>query len=132
MTAGSYKDYPSTDAFYVRAVSLSTLTREWQAWLPGLAVWCIMRRDGWSLPRQLIARKDGKSMPADPANVAPPEHPLPRPAAFELTRYRRELERALKRLPADSGARPGLLGQSVKPQTPDGARLPRGCGKPVA
>jgi len=50
-------------------------------------------------------------MPIDSTNVAPPEHPLPRLATFELTRYRRELERALKRLPTDSGARPGLLGQ---------------------
>ena len=49
-------------------------------------------------------------MPADSADVMPPEHPLPRLATFELTRYRRELERALKRLPTDSGARPGLLG----------------------
>ena len=36
---------------------------------------------------------------------------MPRLATFELTRYRRELERALKRLPTDSGARPGLLGR---------------------
>jgi hypothetical protein len=50
-------------------------------------------------------------MPIDSTNVAPPEHPLPRLATFELTRYRRELERALKRLPTDSGARPGLLGR---------------------
>ena len=33
-------------------------------------------------------------MPIDSTNVAPPEHPLPRLATFELTRYRRELERA--------------------------------------
>jgi hypothetical protein len=38
-----------------------------------------------------------------------PEHRLC--GAQQLTRYRRELERALKRLPTDSGARPGLLGQ---------------------
>jgi hypothetical protein len=50
-------------------------------------------------------------MPADPANITPPEHPLPRLATFELTRYRRELERALKRLPADSSARPRILQQ---------------------
>lgn len=50
-------------------------------------------------------------MPADSADVMPPEHPLPRLATFELTRYRRELERALKRLSTDSGARPGVLGQ---------------------
>jgi hypothetical protein len=35
-------------------------------------------------------------MPADPAIVTPPEHALPKLATFELTRYRRELERALK------------------------------------
>jgi hypothetical protein len=50
-------------------------------------------------------------MPADPANVTPPEHALPKLATFELTRYRRELERALKRLPATSEARPRLIGQ---------------------
>jgi hypothetical protein len=50
-------------------------------------------------------------MPADPANVTPPEHALPRLATFELTRYRREFERALKRLPATSEARPRLIGQ---------------------
>jgi len=50
-------------------------------------------------------------MPIDSTNVAPPEHPLPRLATFELTRYRRELERARKRLPTDSGARPALLGR---------------------
>jgi hypothetical protein len=50
-------------------------------------------------------------MATDSANVTPPEHPLPRLATFELTRYRRELERALKRLPTDSSVRPPLLGQ---------------------
>lgn len=50
-------------------------------------------------------------MPADPANVTPPEHALPKLATFELTRYRRELERALKKLPTNSEARPRLTGQ---------------------
>lgn len=50
-------------------------------------------------------------MPADRTDVPPPEHALPRLATFELTRYRRELERALKRLPTDSADRPRLIGQ---------------------
>jgi hypothetical protein len=50
-------------------------------------------------------------MPADRTDVTPPEHALPRLATFELTRYRRELERALKRLPTDSADRPRLIGQ---------------------
>jgi hypothetical protein len=50
-------------------------------------------------------------MPADRTNVTPPEHALPRLATFELTRYRRELERALKKLPTDSGDRPRIIGQ---------------------
>jgi len=36
VTADSYKDYPGTDAVYVRAVLLSTLTREWK---PGYRDW---------------------------------------------------------------------------------------------
>jgi hypothetical protein len=50
-------------------------------------------------------------MPADPAIVTPPEHTLPKLATFELTSYRRELERALKKLPTNSEARPHLIGQ---------------------
>jgi hypothetical protein len=48
-------------------------------------------------------------MPADRTHVTPPEHALPRLATFELTRYQRELERALKGLPLGSADRPPLI-----------------------
>lgn len=95
MKADSYKHSPSTDTVYVRAVPLSTLARDWK---PGY-------------PDTRLSGRNERPMPADPVNVTPPEHALPRLATFELTKYRRELERALKRLPTNSEARPGLIGQ---------------------
>ena len=38
-------------------------------------------------------------VPAGPLTVEPPEHPLHALATYELSRYRRELEHALKALP---------------------------------
>jgi hypothetical protein len=38
-------------------------------------------------------------VPAGPVTVEPPEHPLHALTTFELSRYRRELEHALKTLP---------------------------------
>jgi len=38
-------------------------------------------------------------VPAGPVTVEPPEHPLHALATYELSRYRRELEQALKALP---------------------------------
>lgn len=44
-------------------------------------------------------------MTAEPASVRPPGHPLPALATFELSRYRRDLERALAALPGQAPAR---------------------------
>jgi hypothetical protein len=35
-------------------------------------------------------------VPAAPVTVEPPEHPLPAMTTYELSRYRRQLEQALK------------------------------------
>jgi hypothetical protein len=44
-------------------------------------------------------------MNPDPPAVEPPRHPLPALATFELSRYRRDLEHALRCLPTTAPAR---------------------------
>lgn len=44
-------------------------------------------------------------VPAGPATVEPPEHPLHALATYELSRYRRQLEHALKALPEHAAVR---------------------------
>ena len=39
-------------------------------------------------------------VPAGPVTIEPPEHPLHALTTYELSRYRRELEHALKTLPS--------------------------------
>jgi len=50
-------------------------------------------------------------VPAGPLTVEPPEHPLHALATYELSRYRRELEHALKALPQHAAARELLRGK---------------------
>ena len=50
-------------------------------------------------------------VPAGPVTVEPPEHPLHALATYELSRYRRELERALKTLPEHAAVRELLRGK---------------------
>jgi hypothetical protein len=44
-------------------------------------------------------------MNPDPPAVEPPRHPLPALTTYELSRYRRDLEHALKGLPTTAPAR---------------------------
>ena len=50
-------------------------------------------------------------VPAGPVTVEPPEHPLHALATYELSRYRRELEHALKALPEHAAVRELLRGK---------------------
>ena len=50
-------------------------------------------------------------VPAGPATIEPPEHPLHALATYELSRYRRELEQALKALPEHGAVRELLRGK---------------------
>jgi hypothetical protein len=51
-------------------------------------------------------------MTAEPVTVDPPRHPLPELTTYELSRYRRELEYALKALPGHAPVR-GQLQQRL-------------------
>ena len=44
-------------------------------------------------------------VPAGPLTIEPPDHPLHELATYELSRYRRELEHALKALPQHAAVR---------------------------
>jgi hypothetical protein len=50
-------------------------------------------------------------VPAGPLTIEPPEHPLHELATYELSRYRRELEQALKALPEHGAVRELLRGK---------------------
>lgn len=59
-------------------------------------------------------------VPAGPVTIEPPEHPLHALTTYELSRYRRELEHALKtgpdrRLRSCAPFLVGVLGQAVGP-----------------
>ena len=47
----------------------------------------------------------------EPATVEPPEHPLHALTTYELSRYRRELEHALRALPEHAAVRQLLRGK---------------------
>jgi hypothetical protein len=49
-------------------------------------------------------------VPAGPLIIEPPEHPLHALTTYELSRYRRELEHALKALPQHAAVRELLSG----------------------
>jgi hypothetical protein len=49
--------------------------------------------------------------PAGPVTVDPPEHPLHALTTYELSRYRRQLEHALKALPEHATVRELLRGK---------------------
>lgn len=44
-------------------------------------------------------------MTTEPVNIDPPRHPLPALTTYELSRYRRELDHALKALPVRAPVR---------------------------
>ena len=50
-------------------------------------------------------------VPAGPLTVEPPEHPLDALTTYELSRYRRQLEHALKALPEHVAVRELLCGK---------------------
>ena len=50
-------------------------------------------------------------MTAEPVTVQPPEHPMHALTTYELSRYRRELEHALKELPEHAPVRELLHGK---------------------
>ena len=50
-------------------------------------------------------------MTTEPATVEPPEHPLHALTTYELSRYRRQLEHALKALPEHAAVRELLRGK---------------------
>ena len=50
-------------------------------------------------------------MTAEPVTVQPPEHPMHELMTYELSRYRRELEHALKELPEHAPVRELLHGK---------------------
>ena len=50
-------------------------------------------------------------MTAEPVTVQPPEHPIHALTTYELSRYRRELEHALKELPEHAPVRELLHGK---------------------
>jgi hypothetical protein len=53
-------------------------------------------------------------MTAEPVTVQPPEHPINALTTYELSRYRRELEHALKELPQHAPVRQLLQGKLVE------------------
>ena len=50
-------------------------------------------------------------MTAEPVTVQPPKHPMHALTTYELARYRRELEHALKALPEHAAVRDLLQGK---------------------
>lgn len=64
-------------------------------------------------------------MPTEPATAAEPKHPVSALTTYELARYKRELEHALKTLPEHASVR-GLLRQrlaEVLTEVEDRARI---------
>jgi hypothetical protein len=55
--------------------------------------------------------KDQPPMTAEPVTVQSPEHPMHALTTYELSRYRRELEHALKELPEHVPVRELLRGK---------------------
>jgi hypothetical protein len=64
-------------------------------------------------------------MTAEPVTVEPPRHPLPALTTYELSRYRRELEHALKALPGHAAVRGPLQQRLAEVQAEQDSRTPR-------
>jgi hypothetical protein len=62
-------------------------------------------------------------MIAEPVNPGQPSHPLHALTTYELSRYRRELEQALKSLPTQAPVRTQLQGKLAKVQAEQDSRL---------
>ena len=50
-------------------------------------------------------------MPAEPVTITPPKNPLHALTTYELRDYRRDLERAIKEIPADAPVQAALRGK---------------------
>ena len=61
-------------------------------------------------------------MTAEPVTVQPPEHPMHELTTYELSRYRRELEHALKELPEHAPVRELLQGKLADVLTEEDSR----------
>lgn len=61
-------------------------------------------------------------MTAEPVTVQPPEHPMHELTTYELSRYRRELEHALKGLPEHAPVRQLLQGKLAEVLTEQQSR----------
>jgi hypothetical protein len=70
-------------------------------------------------------------MPAEPAPVSPPAHPLPALTTFELAGYRRDLEHALATLPPGAPARRHLQGQLTDVQAEQDSRTRATAARPA-
>jgi hypothetical protein len=60
---------------------------------------------------------------ADPVIVDPPQHPTHALTTYELSRYRRELEHALKELPAHAPVRELLHGKLAEVLAEEDSRI---------
>ncbi len=69
-------------------------------------------------------------MTAEAVNVPPPKYPVPAMTTYELRDYRRELEHALKVLPAHVPARELLQGKLAEVVAEQDARARIASGKP--
>ena len=61
-------------------------------------------------------------MTAEPVTVQPPAHPMHALTTYELSRYRRELEHALKELPEHAPVRELLQGKLADVLTEEDSR----------
>jgi hypothetical protein len=62
-------------------------------------------------------------MTAEPVNPGQPPHPLHALTTYELSRYRRELEQALKSLPTQAPVRTQLQGKLAQLKAEQDSRL---------
>jgi hypothetical protein len=82
-----------------------------------------------SEPGSPDSREDATPMPAEPVPVTPPKHPLPALTSYELRDYRRELERAIKRISPDAPVQAALRAKlnAVLAEQDDRARMAAGA-----
>jgi hypothetical protein len=73
------------------------------------------------------AAKEKLPMPTEPVTVEQPNHPLHALTTYELARYRRELEHAIKGIAADAPVQADLRGKlaEVLAEQDERARLTR-------
>jgi hypothetical protein len=69
-------------------------------------------------------------MTAEPVTVQPPKHPMYALTTYELSRYRRELEHALKALPERAPVRELLQGKLAEVLAEQDSRIRIACADP--